>query len=760
MALEQLGIQAVAAGVPQFVRDLGSMDKAISGTGDKAEGLTSRFLGLGNNVLKFGSILGGAVVGSVAALGGAFAKLAFDAAPLEGVQQSFDNLAASAGKGGAEMLSALQRGSAGLIENRDLMTSFNKAASLVSLDFATKLPDSMEYIGKVAAATGQDFGFLLDSLVTGVGRLSPMILDNLGIQVSLSEAVDRAAQMFGVESSALTKAQQQAGLFAVVQDKLAATTAALPDVVGTAAQIFGSLGIILRNLKDELGLALLPAFKDLATGITPLIQQYLPVLVELFKEKIVPAVQTVIDWIMNVINAFADAGPASAEFFEALTGLLPQNIQDKVLGFIDLVRGIWERGFKFVVDHKDEILSFITAVGVALGGAALAATILKIASVISALSNPISLILTVVGLLYAAWTQNWLGIRDVVMNFWERTGRPIFEQVVKFLQDNIPKAIAAVSGFFQNLGISFGDVGGPALGFLDTLKGFAETLLGPLIPAFQTLFDSVGRLFGAFSSTGGVAQEEFGKTTQQIATTILPTLFVVIQNLVQVLTNLVRVTAMTLDSISSFWEAHGETIIRVVGFLARFIIGTIQGIVALVTGLWAGLTSFLTGDTQGAVDAILRSLAVFFNAVLSITGTNLDEFTKTWENVFEGLAIIVEHIFQGIIDGIVGFVSDLKDGLVGGVQDAINALGDFLGLGSPSKLFATIGQQMMQGLAEGITGAAQLPTIATQAAAGATVAAAQTSTVINNTPTLNLTSAAPKESVIASFEMMRTIGGA
>ena len=32
-----------------------------------------------------------------------------------------------------------------------------------------------------AAATGQDVGFMLDSLVKGIGRGSPMILDNLGL---------------------------------------------------------------------------------------------------------------------------------------------------------------------------------------------------------------------------------------------------------------------------------------------------------------------------------------------------------------------------------------------------------------------------------------------------------------------------------------------------------------------------------------------------------------------------------------------------
>jgi len=42
---------------------------------------------------------------------------------------------------------------------------------------------------------------MLDSLVTGVGRLSPMILDNLGIQVAQAEAVERASEIMSAHDS-------------------------------------------------------------------------------------------------------------------------------------------------------------------------------------------------------------------------------------------------------------------------------------------------------------------------------------------------------------------------------------------------------------------------------------------------------------------------------------------------------------------------------------------------------------------------------
>ena len=130
---------------------------------DKASGVLG---GIGKNVQNVGKLaLGGLglMAAGAAAAGAGIAKLAIDAAPLENIEAAFTGLAESAGVGSTEMLRALEESSAGMIAQRDLMTSFNEAAQLVSVDFATKLPDAMGALGKVSAATGQDMNFLLDS---------------------------------------------------------------------------------------------------------------------------------------------------------------------------------------------------------------------------------------------------------------------------------------------------------------------------------------------------------------------------------------------------------------------------------------------------------------------------------------------------------------------------------------------------------------------------------------------------------------------
>jgi len=243
--------------------------------------------------LKIGAaVAGAAFVASITAVSAAAYKLAKDAIPSEGIRNAFVELTADIEGGSQTMIKAMETSSYGMINQTDLMKSFNAASQLVSKDFARNLPEAMKYLAKVSAATGQDMGTMLNSLVTGVGRLSPMILDNLGIQVDLTMATERAAQIFGVATDALTKEQIQAGMTNVVLEKLKQNTASMPEVMGTAGQAFAELNAKMANMKDEIGLKLLPLFQTVASKIVELWQ----------KPEIQESINKFLGWIGNVIG--------------------------------------------------------------------------------------------------------------------------------------------------------------------------------------------------------------------------------------------------------------------------------------------------------------------------------------------------------------------------------------------------------------------------------------------------------------------------
>jgi len=248
-------IEADLAGLGKDLNKVqGKLERPLTKLGKR---LSSKLAKIGKTAIVGG--LAGAAVGIAG-----MAKLAIDALPLEGISDAFAGITGDADK----MIAKLREGSLGMVRDADLMMSYNSAAQLVSKTFADQLPDAMGYLGKVSAATGEDMGFMIDSLVKGVGRLSPMILDNLGIQVALSDATAEASSMFGVEAKELSKAQTQAGMMNVVLAKLAKNTAAMPEIAGTAQVSWAALGTTLGNLKDRVGTALVPALQSLMTPLS------------------------------------------------------------------------------------------------------------------------------------------------------------------------------------------------------------------------------------------------------------------------------------------------------------------------------------------------------------------------------------------------------------------------------------------------------------------------------------------------------------
>jgi len=200
------------------------------------------------------------ILGIIGKVVKAVVDLPMSAAPLEGLSTQFATLTSNIEGGTSGMLRALQEGSSGMIPVRDLLKSFNDASALVSDQFAQSMPEALELFGKVAAGTGEDIGYLMDSYVRGIGRTSAAILDNLKIQVSQAEATQRATEMYGIQADALSKVQIQTALQALTLEKLEQKFGAMPSVADTSSAQMAMFGAHLQNIKDTLGEALLPAF--------------------------------------------------------------------------------------------------------------------------------------------------------------------------------------------------------------------------------------------------------------------------------------------------------------------------------------------------------------------------------------------------------------------------------------------------------------------------------------------------------------------
>lgn len=127
-----------------------------------------------------------------------------------------------------EYLAKLQEVSQNQISTADLIASSNQAL-LLGIP-AEQIADLLEIASSRAVATGQNIGQAFDNIVTGVGRASPLILDNLGIVVKLEDAYSAYAAEIGKTAGELSKYEQTQALVNEITRTSAGSTQALLEV--------------------------------------------------------------------------------------------------------------------------------------------------------------------------------------------------------------------------------------------------------------------------------------------------------------------------------------------------------------------------------------------------------------------------------------------------------------------------------------------------------------------------------------------------
>ena len=187
-------------------------------------------------------------------------------ARIQATRGSFDALAQSANTTGDVLLASLNKAAQGTIADAQLIQSANTGLLLSQGRIAKELPRLIEIARASAKATGQEVGFVFDSLVRGIARGSPLIIDNAGITLDAAGAFETYAKSIGKSADELTKAeQQQATLNAVVaagNDIIAKTGGAAESNATSIARMSAAT----ENLKNNIAVLVANGLGPLAAG--------------------------------------------------------------------------------------------------------------------------------------------------------------------------------------------------------------------------------------------------------------------------------------------------------------------------------------------------------------------------------------------------------------------------------------------------------------------------------------------------------------
>lgn len=237
----------------QIQNQIQAYERAAQAARDKAQA-EAQGAGVMGQLTGIAGQLGVALALPAAAAGAA--QLARQGATADLVRVRFEQLATTAGTTGQALLSALRAASGGEIADLNLQLAANRAQMLGVADSAEELATLMAIARDRAQSLGTDSATAFDDLVTGLGRGSPLILDNLGILVKVGEANDAYAASLGKTASQLTAAEQKQALINAVLEQGRASLAATGGAADSTAGSIAKFDAAVANLTNKLGAGL------------------------------------------------------------------------------------------------------------------------------------------------------------------------------------------------------------------------------------------------------------------------------------------------------------------------------------------------------------------------------------------------------------------------------------------------------------------------------------------------------------------------
>lgn len=285
-----------------------------------------------NNLTDVGKTIGIAFgISQVASFAFEVAKLSGEA---EGVRAAFERLPES-----EALMSRLKDATAGTVSELELMKRTVQATNFgIQLE---ALPQLLEFAAIRAQQTGQSVDYLVDSIVTGIGRKSPLILDNLGISaVRLKEKlgdVSIAAADVGTVSEAVgaiasEELEKMGGFSENAATKVARLSASWENfkvVLGNVVTAGGVLSGVLDNLTNILA--------SISDGDQANFIQYQKNLAESIKNDSEPAIKSMMRELIFLRNELKT--PISESFAKTLINDFKLN-EDQSKRFLQIIKDI------------------------------------------------------------------------------------------------------------------------------------------------------------------------------------------------------------------------------------------------------------------------------------------------------------------------------------------------------------------------------------------------------------------------------------
>lgn len=567
-----------------------------------------------------------------------------------------------------------------------------------------------------AAVLMEQYGLSMtnaDGSMKSLGEVMNMLRDRLG-GLTEAEQAQVAAQIFGQEA--------MSGMLAIINasdSDYAKLTDAIYDADGAAQQMADTM---LDNLSGQLTL-LKSALEGLAIQ---------------FGEILMPYIKQFVTWLQNLTQKLQELTPEQKEQivkWAAIAAAIGPVLM--VLGKLTSSAGSIITTFGKIPGAIAKAKSAFTAVSAAIGG----------------ISAPVVAVVAVIGTLIAAFVNLWktneefrnkmTAIWDGIKSKFESFAQGIvdrlnalgfdfenFGEVVKAIWDGFCSVLAPIfEAAFEIISSVLGTV-------LDVLTGILDVFIGIFTGNWEQCWNGIKEIFvGIWNGLVGILQSLgnmlfgifdtvcgwFGTTWDETWTNIKQ-FFIDIWN---------GITSFFSNVINSITTAVSNFVTTIIDFFAQLP----TNIANFITDAYNSVATWATDMANKAYEMganFVNNVVSFIQQLPGKIKQYLDsaiDNLKTWviqmgEKGKEAVESLIDNIISaasgiaskvmsigtdivtGIWDGIKGAASWFTDKVKGFFSGIVGGIADFLGIGSPSKVFRDeIGKWLPPGVAQGFEAA-------------------------------------------------------
>ena len=523
-------------------------------------------------------------------------------------------------------LAKLVRSMAGAEEGTGAAADAFKQLGVPVTDANGELRDSQEVFGDVLDAlklienpTERD-ALAMEIFGKSAQELNPLIdAGSQGMRDMAEDANNLGAVMDGEAVSGL----------AALNDMLAGVKLGLQGFLGTMATLFLP---IFQTVFGFLQATVLPALETFGNYIANVAEH--GVVFNSLLSQLPAPLQDIAAKVGTLVLALQQL--FAGDFQGALSTLFPPEVVDQINALATGVQNFINQLVVFVTEHAEGIKAAFIAIGATLAAAGIVAALTSIL-------NPITLIVAAIGLLAAAWAEDWGGIRTALEGWWNESGQQIFETLKTWLETNIPVALQTLSDFWTGT-------------LQPAIQQVWDWIQGTLLPLLSDLWEWLKtNLPEALETLGDFWENTLQPAIENVWGWISGTLFPLLEDLWAWLEETIP---EALETLAGFWEETLQPALETVwGFIQDDLMPLFEDLQALfegalslaitaITGLWDTLYDSLY-DVWDQVKTYLKPaldlLEAFFGGLFKQTLSDTT-FLDTLTTAFDTLAGAIKAV--------------------------------------------------------------------------------------------------------------------